>query len=207
MFFSTKVLLVVLSLCTRGGLSSNFFRSGKMGTKLRVRRPAPAKHEQVISRADLISEITVPANTCKVDSNSSVAIFVRMYEGHRLARFCTLQSERKICDLWPAKNMWFWSGKKYVLLVWRKICTLGPAKIMHFRSGEKHAPLVRRTTCALGPAKNMHFRSGEKYALLVRRKIMHFGSAKKIMYFWSGENYALSVHSGLTQAQRRCTPK
>ena len=130
MFFSTKVLLVVLSLCTRGGLSSNFFRSGKMGTKLRVRRPAPAKHEQVISRADLISEITVPANTCKVDSNSSVAIFVRMYEGHRLARFCTLQSERKICDLWPAKNMWFWSGKKYVLLVWRKICTLGPTKNM-----------------------------------------------------------------------------
>jgi hypothetical protein len=32
----------------------------------------------------------------------------------------------------PAKNMYFWSGKKYVLLVRQKIWTSGPAKNMDF---------------------------------------------------------------------------
>jgi hypothetical protein len=34
-----------------------------------------------------------------------------------------------------AKNMHFWSGEKYALLVRRKICTSGPVKNMHSWSG------------------------------------------------------------------------
>jgi hypothetical protein len=34
--------------------------------------------------------------------------------------------------------MYFWSGKKYVLLVRQKICTSGPAKNMYFWSGKKY---------------------------------------------------------------------
>jgi hypothetical protein len=46
-----------------------------------------------------------------------------------------------------AKNMYFWSDEKYVLLVRRKICTFGPTKNMCFWSDEKYVLLVRRKIC------------------------------------------------------------
>jgi hypothetical protein len=67
-----------------------------------------------------------------------------------LQRPSVAQPLRQICTFDLAKNMHFWSGEKYALLVRRKICTFGPTKNMHFWSGEKYALLVRRKTCTFG---------------------------------------------------------
>jgi hypothetical protein len=97
-----RAVLLALSLFCGGGGANNFFRSGKAGSKLRLRRPVhqTAHTENLVDQAvamrpDLMSKITVPAitaNTCQVDSPNSVAIFIRMYEGHRLGLYLMLRS-------------------------------------------------------------------------------------------------------------------